>query len=129
MLLLVGRGVVQQLFENGFSSIISLLGEISEALRASPDATQLRNGITSSVQSSFCSGPDSTKVVLSDSGKYLTPFPGTSEYALFRHARRPNFASPFGINNRDVAWSWAVMQIKTNVGDEQLRISSLVLPP
>ena len=45
-------------------------------------------------------------------------FSGTSEYALRPHASRPMLAPPCGINNRDIAWNWVVMQIKTNVLDK-----------
>ena len=101
MLPLVGNGDVRQLFENGFSSTISLLEEISK------------------VQSSFFTRTDPTKVDLSDSEKYLSFFLGTFEYALFPHARRPNFASALGNNYRDMVWNWVVTKTRNNVGGEQ----------
>ena len=85
-----------------------LLGEILEALRASPDAAQLRSGLISSVRSPFFARTNLAKVDLSD-----------PEYDLCPSARRPNFNSAFGINSRDMARNWVVSQIRTNVGGEQ----------
>ena len=100
--------------------------EISEALRASPDAAQLRNGLISSGQFPFPPWPDPTKVVLSDSEKYRRFSLGALEYARVSHARRPNSPSSFGVSNHVMAWNWAVAQIENNVGDGQwMRAQSL----
>ena len=57
-------------------------------------------------------------VILSDSEKYVQFFMGVLEFALFPHARRPNSAASFSIENRDIAWRWTADQIKQNVMDE-----------
>ena len=103
-----------------------LAAQILEALRASPDAAQLWNSVSSSVQSPISPGPDPADVVLSDSENCLTLFLGNLEYALFPHARRPILASSFGIDTRDIAWTRVAMQIKNNAMDENwMRSQSL----
>ena len=92
-----------------------MVEQIAEMLRPSPDAAYLRISFSSSVQTSVFPRPDSADVVSTDSEKYLAFFLGTLEYALFPHARRPNFANSFGVNYRDIAWNWIVAQIKTHV--------------
>ena len=98
-----------------------LLEEISEALRASPDAAQLRAGLISSIQYSFFARTDAAKVDISDSEKYLTCFLGALGYALSPslRSRRTNFASAVRINTGDMARNWFVTQDRTNVSDEQ----------
>ena len=118
MLLLVGSGTHDNFFEMASQSSSRFPEQISDAMRASPDAAQLRNTVSCSVQTSFSPGPDPTDVVLSDTEKYLTFSLGTLEHALFPHARRPISPYSFGINSWDVAWNWVVMQIKTNVLDK-----------
>ena len=61
LLLSVGSGGAQQLFGHGFSN--------AAALRAIPDAAQLRNSLISSVQYPFSPGADPTDGALSDSEK------------------------------------------------------------
>ena len=58
--------------------------------------------------------PALARANLADSEKYVEFLLGTLEYALFPHARRPNFAAVFGIHNRDVARNWVCEKIKTN---------------
>ena len=111
-------GTYNNLLEMASQAPSRLVEQTWEAIRACPGAAQLRNSASSSVQSSISPGPDPTNVGLSDLEKYLAIFLGTLEYSLFPHTRRPIFASPSSINNRDVARNWAVTQIKNNVMGE-----------
>ena len=60
---------------------------------------------------------DSIVYWFGDTEKNLQFFMGTSEYAIFPHARSPMFATSFGIVNRDMAWGWITDQIPKNVLD------------
>ena len=100
---------------------------IAEMLRPSPDAAHLWNSISYSAQTSVFPGPDPTDVVLSVTEKYPAFFLGTLEYALLPHARRPNFAASFGINNRDIDWKWMATQIETHVTDDAWAHSSAIV--
>ena len=72
---------------------------IKEALRASADAARFWHKVTGDIDSANLQGPDQMDVVLSDSESYIQFCIGFLEYALFPHARRPNFAASLGIEN------------------------------
>ena len=74
-----------------------------EALRAGPDAARFWHKVAEEIDSANLQGPNRMDVVLSDSENYIQASMGFLEYALFPHARRPNFAASFGIQNRDIA--------------------------
>ena len=95
------------------------MAEISEVLRASPDAAQPRSGLISSVQTSVFARDDASKADLSRTEQYLSFFSGTLEFALSPHARRPQYATASGMNNRLMAWKDAASQIQDNAGDGQ----------
>ena len=58
MMLLVGSGDVQQLFENGFSIVVAVIGANLGGVATSPDAARLRGSVSFLVQTAiFFQGP------------------------------------------------------------------------
>ena len=115
----LAAGTYSSLFEMASRIPSRLLAGISEVLRASPNAEQPWSGRISSVQTSVFARDDASGADLPDTEKYPSFFLGALEFAIFPHARRPQYAAASGINNRLLAWKWAASQIQDNVRDEQ----------
>ena len=88
MLLLVGSGGVQlTFFGNGF-------------LRTFPSGGRTLEGVARTSRRAL-------EAEISAADKYFAFSRGALEFAIFPHARCPQFAASPGIYNRMLAWDWA----------------------
>ena len=88
----------------------------SELSRGSSQGAKVWSRIINTANNTVLWRERDIKADLSDADKCSAFFAGTIEYAVFPHARCPQFAASLGIRNRTLAWQRVVKDIKANVG-------------
>ena len=90
---------------------------INDVFTEQSRGTGLCSCITNAINTPVFVGEREIVADLSDTGIYLKLFAGTLEYAIFPHARSPQYADRSGIHTRTNAWNGAAKEIRGNVSD------------